>query len=103
MIGPMTGGNQTPVPSVRPLFLNPATTANKRGPKSRAGLMAYPFIPPNEIPMATTSSPMTMGAKFAPGSALSLSTTAKIRPTRQSGTDDLVKKAWPKSWDRWKS
>src|SRR5438445_102182 len=35
-IGPTIGTQNTSVPSVRPLFLNPATTVNSRGPKMRA-------------------------------------------------------------------
>ena len=38
--GPAIGTQNTPVPSVSPLFLNPATTVNSLGPKSRAGLIA---------------------------------------------------------------
>src|ERR1035438_10312797 len=60
IIGPTIGTQKTMLPSVRPLFLNPATTANSRGPKSRAGLMAYPCIPPNDIPMATTTAPTSV-------------------------------------------
>ena len=36
--GPTMGTQNTAGPSVRPLFLKPATTVNNRGPKSRAGL-----------------------------------------------------------------
>ena len=39
-IGPTMGTQKTFAPSVRPLFLKPATAVNRRGPKSRAGLMA---------------------------------------------------------------
>ncbi len=44
------GSQNTLSPSVKPLFLNPATTVNSRGPKSRAGLIAYPCIPPKAHP-----------------------------------------------------
>src|SRR2546426_4705671 len=39
-IGPTMGTQNALDPSVRPLFLNPATAVNRRGPKSRAGLIA---------------------------------------------------------------
>ena len=32
-----------------------------RGPRSRAGLMAYPVVPPSERPMAHTSMPTRYG------------------------------------------
>src|ERR1051325_6900371 len=63
-IGPTIGTQKIFPPSVSPLFLNPATTVNSLGPKSRAGLIAYPCIPPNAIPIATTTIPIMNGARF---------------------------------------
>ena len=48
-----------------------------RGPKSRAGLMAYPVVPPNESPMAQTkkatgkapNEPSPIGVCAVPSSA----------------------------------
>src|SRR5277367_4306279 len=34
-----------------------------RGPKSRAGLMAYPVVPPSESPMPHTSAPTRYGPR----------------------------------------
>ena len=34
-------------------------------PKSRAGLIAYPAFAPKEMPIATTTNPMSSGARFA--------------------------------------
>src|SRR5437899_7864703 len=39
-IGPTMGTQNALDPSVSPLFLNPATAVNRRGPKSRAGVIA---------------------------------------------------------------
>ena len=57
----------------------PATQAARRGPKSRAGLMAYPAAAPRLMPMATTASPMMNGAMLAPGAVLRASVMARIR------------------------
>src|SRR6266700_3910009 len=44
----------------------PLTKAiQRRGPKSRAGLMAYPVLRPKEVPIATTRRPMMSGLRFA--------------------------------------
>ena len=44
MIGPISGTQNTPLPSVNPLFRNPAATVNNLGPRSRAELIAS-YVP----------------------------------------------------------
>jgi hypothetical protein len=53
-----------------------------RGPKSRAGLMAYPALLPHAMPMPTTTRPMMNGARFAAGGVARSSVMAKMRKTR---------------------
>ena len=79
------------------VVLKPARVSKRRGPRSRAGLMAYPFMPPNEMPMATTMRPMTTGARLEPGRALSLSTTARIRPSSSAVPMTWSNEARPES------
>ena len=54
-----------------------------RGPRSRAGLIAYPALAPNEIPIATTIMPTMNGAKFEPTGELYSSVTAQMNRTRK--------------------
>ena len=53
MIGPTTGTQAYPQ-SLEPLPLIGRKACAMRGPRSRAGLMAYPVGPPREAPMPTT-------------------------------------------------
>src|SRR3954468_17843575 len=54
----------------------------RRGPKSRAGLMAYPALVPHAKPIATTIRPMIHGARLTPGDVLRRSVMARIRNSR---------------------
>src|SRR4029450_9049349 len=49
---------------------HPVTQEASRGPKSRAGLIAYPDRAPRLIPITTTARPMMNGAMLAPGALL---------------------------------
>jgi hypothetical protein len=55
-----------------------------RGPRSRAGLIAYPELAPNDMPMAKTPRPMISGAMFAFGGRFIRSTTAKMMISRKA-------------------
>ena len=62
----------------------PATQAASRGPKSRAGLIAYPDRAPRLMPITTTARPMMNGARLAPGAVLRASVMARISITRMA-------------------
>ena len=55
-----------------------------RGPKSRAGLIAYPALAPNEIPTAITIMPTIHGVMFAPTGKPYSSVTAHTNRTRKN-------------------
>ena len=60
----------------------PVIHSANRGPKSRAGLIAYPALVPQAIPMATTTRPMTTGARLDSGGVALTEVMAKMRNTR---------------------
>jgi hypothetical protein len=64
-----------------PIFPHPCAQAKRRGPRSRAGLIAYPALTPKEIPIATTIRPTMNGAMFALAGELYSSITAKTQAT----------------------
>jgi hypothetical protein len=63
---------------------HPAIQANIRGPKSRAGLIAYPAFAPNETPIAITIKPTTHGHMFALTGRLNSSSTANTNRTKKN-------------------
>src|SRR5690625_4539597 len=69
--------NQGPLPGIASSPQPPAQ-ASSRGPRSRAGLMAYPALAPKDIPIAATEKPMINGPRFARTAVLRMSTTAAI-------------------------
>ena len=78
------------VPRAEHLAAHPATAVKRRGPKSRAGLIAYPELKPKAAPMATTSNPTSTGPCPAAGGALRLSVSAKMTADEQRRADHLV-------------
>ena len=60
--GPNTGIQAYPQSEV-PLFLMGKIACMIRGPKSRAGLMAYPVVPPNPNPIPHTKIPTKKGPR----------------------------------------
>src|SRR5436309_13791454 len=63
---------------------HPATHANSRGPRSRAGLMAYPAFAPNEMPTAITIMPTMNGVILEPTGRLYSSVTAHTNRARKN-------------------
>ena len=61
---------------------HPATQAKSLGPRSRAGLIAYPALAPKEIPIAATARPMTSGPIFDNGALFRRSMIATTIRTR---------------------
>src|SRR5690349_7076066 len=59
--GPSTGTIAYPQ-SDEPFPLTGSNACMMRGPRSRAGLIAYPVVPPNDNPIDHTSIPTTHGA-----------------------------------------
>ena len=59
----------------------PVTQEASRGPKSRAGLIAYPDRAPRLMPITTTARPMMNGARLAPGAVLRASVMARTSIT----------------------
>src|SRR2546423_15119122 len=55
-----------------------------RGPKSRAGLIAYPALAPNEMPTAITIMPTIHGVMLAPTGRLYSSVTARTNRARKN-------------------
>ena len=55
-----------------------------RGPKSRAGLIAYPALAPNEMPTAITIIRTIYGAMFDPTGMFHSSVTAHTNRTRKN-------------------
>src|SRR5699024_5713290 len=68
MIGPTTGIQAYPQSEV-PLPGMGSSACAIRGPRSRAGLIAYPVGPPRDRPMAKTSRPIRRGARPLANSA----------------------------------
>src|SRR5437588_902575 len=62
----------------------PAIQAKMRGPKSRAGLIAYPALAPNEMPTAITIMPTIHGVMLAPTGRLYSSVTAHTNNARKN-------------------
>ena len=62
----------------------PVTQEASRGPKSRAGLIAYPDRAPRLMPITTTARPMMNGARLAPGAVLRASVMARTSITRRA-------------------
>jgi hypothetical protein len=60
----------------------PVTQEASRGPKSRAGLIAYPDRAPRLMPIATTARPMMNGAMFESGAVLRASVIASTSITK---------------------
>src|ERR1041385_7760242 len=60
MIGPTTG-TQAYAQSESPFPATGRTQCASRGPRSRAGLIAYPVGPPSDSPIENTSSPTRNG------------------------------------------
>ena len=56
--------------------------AKSLGPRSRAGLIAYPALAPKEIPIAATARPITSGPIFANGALFRRSMIATTISTR---------------------
>ena len=67
---------------VNTLLPQPAHAVNSRGPKSRAGLTAYPQFMPNAIPMAMTRNPQQSGISPVGIRLFRLSTIAMMQHTR---------------------
>src|ERR671918_412371 len=69
----------------------PVTQEASRGPKSRAGLIAYPDVAPRLMPIATTRRPMMKGARLAAGAVEVLpgvdlvEPLVKVPPQQQGG------------------
>ena len=61
---------------------HPANAVNNRGIKSLAGLIPYPTLMPNDIPIATTRRPTINGRICGFGGLFLLSVNANIVPTR---------------------
>src|SRR5690349_10417124 len=61
---------------------HPWDQVNNLGPKSRAGLMAYPELVPKVRPIATTTRPMRKGWRFDIGATLRVSMSAQISMSR---------------------
>src|SRR4029453_476134 len=71
MNGPMIGTQKYRSPLGAFMAVDhPVTQEASRGPKSRAGLIAYPDSAPRLIPITTTARPMMNGAMLAPGAVL---------------------------------
>src|SRR5580704_3596483 len=81
--GPTIGTHHQPhhlgSPARNTALPQPATAVNSRGPKSRAGLIAYPALNPNVIPISTTSAPTPNGAKYGGRPIFFLSVIPKIQ------------------------
>ena len=81
MQGATIGTHHHPFPARKTSLPHPATDVKSRGPKSRAGLIAYPELNPNVAPMSTTSRPTTTGVRPAGAGELRLSVMAKMTAT----------------------
>ena len=83
-----------PIPSwsaARNTFLpHPPTAVNSRGPRSRAGLIAYPQLKPKVIPISTTSAPTQIGARFVGAPIFSGVGDPENAGDEQRGPDDLI-------------
>ena len=62
----------------------PAKKANSRGPKSRAGLIAYPALGPYDMPIAPTAAPTSQGPMLPAGARLRPSVIASTRMSRNA-------------------
>src|SRR5437867_5596262 len=82
--GPTIGTHHHECPALNTPDPHPAIAVNRRGPKSRAGLIAYPALNPNATPIATTSAPTITGAIAGAGGRLRRSPSAKITATRSA-------------------
>src|SRR5262245_26835946 len=80
MSGPMTGTSAYPQ-FEPPLLLIGRTAWARRGPKSRAGLMAYPVGPPRPRPMTHTKTPQSHGLNPGAKPAGAKSLLPKLKPT----------------------
>ncbi len=65
MHGATIGTHHQAFPARNTSAPQPATAVKSRGPKSRAGLIAYPELKPNVAPISTTSRPTITGASPA--------------------------------------
>src|SRR5260370_39595975 len=84
MTGPRIG-TQEYAQSDPPLPAIGSSACAKRGPKSRAGLIAYPVVAPSDSPMAQTRHPTRNGVK--PATAPVLRTSFEVTdPTRMTST-----------------
>jgi hypothetical protein len=84
MTGP-TIGTQEYAQSDPPLPAIGSSACAKRGPKSRAGLIAYPVVAPSDSPMAQTRHPTRNGVK--PATAPVVRTSLEVTdPTRMTST-----------------
>ena len=88
--------NRHPPPAVAAVNTSPpqpATAVNRRGPKSRAGLMAYPVLKPKLAPIATTSRPTITGVRPAGAGELRRVGDAEDDAHQQPGADRFVDEA----------
>src|SRR6266849_321584 len=78
--GPMIGTNAYPQ-SEFPLSLIGRTACARRGPKSRAGFIAYPVDPPRPRPIAHTRTPHSHGPNPAGRPVDDTDLLTKLKPT----------------------
>src|SRR5205807_2225358 len=76
--GATIGIHHQPLPARNTSLPHPAIAVNRRGPKSRAGLIAYPALKPNVAPISTTSRPTMTGARPDGAGELRLSASASV-------------------------
>ena len=68
----------------------PAIAVNNRGPKSRAGLIAYPALKPNVMPINTTSRPTAIAPWEERGVSVALVANGKHAADQKRRTNDLI-------------